>query len=100
MLLLKEILDPKYGMFKEYEKSRVLWFSDECLEENTMYSLIGLLCGLAVYNFIIIDLHFPLALYKKLLNEPVGLTDLKEIDPVEAAYVSISMLSSSLFKLL
>ena len=33
-----------------------------------MFTLIGLLCGLAIYNFTIINLNFPLALYKKLLK--------------------------------
>ena len=33
-----------------------------------MYMLIGILCGLAIYNGTIIDLCFPLALYKKLLQ--------------------------------
>lgn len=41
------------------------------------------MCGLAIYNFIIIDLPFPLALYKKLLNEPVTLQDLKDLKPIE-----------------
>lgn len=52
-----------------------------------MYFLIGLLCGLAIYNFIIIDLPFPLALYKKLLGESVGLNDIKDMSPVMAKYV-------------
>lgn len=30
----------------------------------------------------LIDLPFPLVLYKKLLNVPVGLEDLKELSPV------------------
>ncbi len=34
-----------------------------------MYQLIGLVCGLAIYNGTIVDLQFPLALYKKLLNK-------------------------------
>ncbi|XP_051176119.1 probable E3 ubiquitin-protein ligase HERC4 isoform X2 [Leptopilina boulardi] len=82
MLLLKEILDPKYGMFKEYEETRTIWFNEYTFEDVKMYFLIGLLCGLAIYNFIIIDLPFPLALYKKLLNEPVGLNDIKDMDPI------------------
>lgn len=41
----------------------------------------GMICGLAIYNFTIIDIPFPLALYKKLLNEPVGLVDLKDLSP-------------------
>ena len=32
----------------------------------------GLLCGLAIYNSTIIDLKFPLALYKKLLKKLAG----------------------------
>ncbi|XP_063931720.1 probable E3 ubiquitin-protein ligase HERC4 isoform X2 [Zophobas morio] len=84
MLLLKEILDPKYGMFKEYEETRALWFSETSFEEEPVYFLIGIICGLAIYNFTIIDLPFPLALYKKLLNETVGLADLKGLTPVMA----------------
>ncbi|XP_030385069.1 probable E3 ubiquitin-protein ligase HERC4 isoform X1 [Scaptodrosophila lebanonensis] len=81
MLLLKDLIDPKYGMFKEFEDSRVLWFADVTFETNNMYFLIGVLCGLAIYNFTIINLPFPLALYKKLLKEPVDLSDLRELSP-------------------
>lgn len=41
LLLLREILDPKYGMFKEYEETRAIWFSEESFEEGYMYHLIG-----------------------------------------------------------
>lgn len=41
MLLLREILDPKYGMFKEYEETRTMWFSEDSFEEEVMYFLIG-----------------------------------------------------------
>jgi hypothetical protein len=43
--------------------------------------LIGVICGLAIYNFTIVDLHFPLALYKKLLKKKPSLDDLKELMP-------------------
>lgn len=81
MLLLKEILDPKYGMFKEYEEARYIWFADITFEGEQMYGLIGFLCGLAIYNFTIINLPFPLALFKKILKEPVDISDLKELSP-------------------
>lgn len=29
MLLLREIMDPKYGMFKLYEESHLQWFHPE-----------------------------------------------------------------------
>ncbi|XP_063982429.1 probable E3 ubiquitin-protein ligase HERC4 [Diachasmimorpha longicaudata] len=84
MLLLKEILDPKYGMFKQYEETRTIWFREDSFEGEQMYFLIGILCGLVIYNFIIINLPFPLALYKKLLEEKVTLADLKDLSPVLA----------------
>ncbi|XP_070070832.1 probable E3 ubiquitin-protein ligase HERC3 isoform X1 [Drosophila takahashii] len=84
MLLLKDLLDPKYGMFKEFEESRLLWFADLTFETENMYFLIGVLCGLAIYNFTIINLPFPLALYKKLLGKSVDLSDLRQLSPPEA----------------
>lgn len=80
LLLLKEILDPKYGMFKEYEESCTIWFHPNCFEDVSYFFMIGVLCGLAIYNFTIINLPFPLALYKKLLGEDVAtLDDLEEL---------------------
>lgn len=81
MLLLKDVLDAKYGMFKYYEDSRAIWFAEDSFESEEMYKLVGILCGLAIYNFTIINISFPLALYKKLLNEKPDLSDLKELSP-------------------
>lgn len=84
MLLLKDVLDAKYGMFKYYEDSRSIWFAEDSFESEEMYKLVGILCGLAIYNFTIININFPLALYKKLLNEKPDLSDLKELSPILA----------------
>ncbi|KAG8232703.1 hypothetical protein J437_LFUL014721 [Ladona fulva] len=81
LLLMREVLDPKYGMFQQYEETRAIWFSENSFEDEGMYFLIGLLCGLAIYNFTIIELPFPLLLYKKLLGEPVSLSDLAQLSP-------------------
>ncbi|XP_065602338.1 probable E3 ubiquitin-protein ligase HERC4 isoform X2 [Cyrtonyx montezumae] len=81
LLIMRELLDPKYGMFRYYEESRLIWFSDKTFEDSDLFHLIGVVCGLAIYNFTIVDLHFPLALYKKLLNEKPSLDDLKELMP-------------------
>ncbi|XP_069086869.1 probable E3 ubiquitin-protein ligase HERC4 [Pleurodeles waltl] len=81
LLIMRELLDPKYGMFKYYEESRLIWFSDQTFEDIDLFHLIGVVCGLAIYNFTIVDLHFPLALYKKLLNKKPTLDDLKELMP-------------------
>ncbi|KAB0345196.1 hypothetical protein FD754_022122, partial [Muntiacus muntjak] len=83
LLLLKELLNPIYGMFTYYQDSNLLWFSDTCFVEHNWFHLIGITCGLAIYNSTVVDLHFPLALYKKLLNVKPGLEDLKELSPTE-----------------
>uniref|UniRef100_A0A5F5PRD1 HECT-type E3 ubiquitin transferase n=1 Tax=Equus caballus TaxID=9796 RepID=A0A5F5PRD1_HORSE len=83
LLLLKELLNPIYGMFTYYQDSNLLWFSDTCFVEHNWFHLIGITCGLAIYNSTVVDLHFPLALYKKLLNVEPGLEDLKELSPTE-----------------
>ncbi|XP_053307028.1 probable E3 ubiquitin-protein ligase HERC4 isoform X3 [Spea bombifrons] len=81
LLIMRELLDPKYGMFRYYEDSRLIWFSDQTFEDSDLFHLIGVVCGLAIYNFTIVDLHFPLALYKKLLKKKPTLDDLKELMP-------------------
>lgn len=43
--------------------------------------LVGLVLGLAVYNAVLLDFPLPIALYRKLLGQPTGLRDLKEMDP-------------------
>lgn len=73
------------GMFTMNEESRLYWFTPNPSQngENTSeFKLAGLLLALAVYNSVILDLHLPLALYKKLMGVEVGLEDLKQLDPV------------------
>uniref|UniRef100_A0A8C8DZF8 HECT and RLD domain containing E3 ubiquitin protein ligase 3 n=1 Tax=Oryzias sinensis TaxID=183150 RepID=A0A8C8DZF8_9TELE len=84
LLLLKELMDPVYGMFTYYKESNLLWFSDKCFVEQNWFHLIGIICGLAIYNSTVVDLHFPLALYKKLLDVSPSLEDFKELSPTEA----------------
>lgn len=80
LLLITQLLDRKYGMFQEYEQ-RWIWFAADSFEEPYMYHIVGLVCGLAIYNFVIINLPFPLVLYKKLLREKVGMADLEQMEP-------------------
>merc|ERR1712106_140688 len=60
MLLIKEILNPDYGMFKEYEETDQIWFNPMSFEDKGYYFLIGVLYGLAIYNFTILNVPFPL----------------------------------------
>jgi hypothetical protein len=84
LLMMKELLNPSYGMFRYFEESRLLWFSSDCLEQPSEYEMIGVLVGVAIYNSIIVDLQMPTALYKKLKGDPVTLDDLKDLQPALA----------------
>jgi len=86
MLLLRELMDAKFGMFKHYEESRAIWFDPHTFEDEPMFYMIGIVCGLAIYNFTIVDLNFPLVLYKRLLDEEceLSLEDVKDLDPTLA----------------
>jgi hypothetical protein len=46
--------------------------------------LIVQLLGIAIYNGVILDIHFPRVLYKKLMGIPVGLQDLHDVHPVSS----------------
>ncbi len=39
------------------------------------------IAGLAIYNGVILDLHFPKAIYRKMLGLHMTLDDLKEVTP-------------------
>lgn len=78
-LLVKEIFDPKYGMFHLNETTRAYWFRRES-DERLYFNLMGTLLGMAIYNGIILDLHFPSVVYKLLMGEAVQFDDLAEVD--------------------
>lgn len=67
-MLVRRLFDPSYTMFKYFEDSRLFWFNGHTFESNVKFELIGIIMGLAIYNSNILDLHMPMACYKKLLN--------------------------------
>lgn len=67
----------------------------QCFVEQKWFHLIGIICGLAIYNSTVVDLHFPLALYKKLLDVSPTLEDLKELSPTEARSHGLKLLFSN-----
>ncbi|XP_046441617.1 probable E3 ubiquitin-protein ligase HECTD2 isoform X4 [Daphnia pulex] len=69
--VLDSLNEPDYGMFIYYPNARCYWFSTSTETNLKEYNLIGVLMGLAVYNSIILDLHFPSICYRKLLSPPV-----------------------------
>jgi len=80
-LLIREIFDIGYGMFDYNEQSNLYWFKKDTFESPIKFELIGIILGLAIYNGNILDVHFPMALYKKLLNRDLSLEDLTQYDP-------------------
>lgn len=60
----------------------LLLLSQTTPENKRTFYLLGVLCGLALYNKNIIDFPFPLALFKKLLNAKPTLEDMKEFSSV------------------
>ncbi|KAJ2515057.1 putative E3 ubiquitin-protein ligase [Coemansia sp. RSA 1939] len=96
MLLVRELLNPMYGMFtrEDYSSSggggggglddddalatgggsddvswaAAYWFNPASLEASNQYFLVGVVVGLALYNSNILDLQLPLAVFKKLMR--------------------------------
>ena len=109
-LVVRDLFDPRYGLFVKNEESGLYWFApnisaehpaahprqrdhqvnaggEEDQYEGAMdkssieeVRLVGKLIGLAIYNAINLDVQFPLALYKKLLESPPTLSDLTQLD--------------------
>lgn len=80
MVLFQKILGPEsvllffalsqassYGMFVEDQESHLLWFSGLPFSDPSddgFFRLVGQLCAMAIYNNVLVNLPFPLALYK------------------------------------
>ncbi|XP_012973177.1 probable E3 ubiquitin-protein ligase HERC6 isoform X2 [Mesocricetus auratus] len=77
--IFEEMTDPKYEMFMYPDESSRMWFPVKPKFEKKNYFLFGVLCGLSLSNLKAVNLPFPLALYKKLLEQKPSLEDLKEL---------------------
>ncbi|KAM4807743.1 putative E3 ubiquitin-protein ligase HERC6 [Rhinophrynus dorsalis] len=82
MSVFESLVDPEYGMFPMCDPSLPTWFPSTPLSEKKNYFYFGILCGLAIFNGVVVYLPFPLVLYKKLLGKKPTLDDLKELHPV------------------
>ncbi|CAL8297862.1 unnamed protein product [Merluccius merluccius] len=75
LLLLRHVFHSDYGMFTYLKDSRCHWFSTWKSDNYSEFQLVGILMGLAVYNSIALDVHFPLYCYRKLLTPPTAPCD-------------------------
>lgn len=83
-LIIKLIFDPSYSMFNYNEETRTYWFNQDSLEPRVKFELIGFIIGLALYNTVILDIHFPRVIYKKLLGMEWTFDDLIDYSPAIA----------------
>ncbi|XP_061107087.1 probable E3 ubiquitin-protein ligase HERC3 isoform X2 [Conger conger] len=80
----KEIHSLEPMMFELFQESGLVWFMPEGHCDHDAYYWLGNLCGMALYNQRVVNFHFPLALFKKILGVRPTLEDLKELSPIEA----------------
>lgn len=78
-LLVRDIFDPKYGMFSYNDETRLFWFNSPPWDVLEEFELVGIVLGLAIYNGHILELHFPKVVYKKLLGKVPTIEDLSEV---------------------
>ena len=83
-LVNKELLSPGYAMFRYNEDVQLYYFNGQTLEPNIYFELIGNLMGIAIYNNTFIDLPFPRACYKVLIDQEPDLDDLRQWEPETA----------------
>lgn len=65
-------------MFTFDEITRYCWFNPNSFETEGQFVLIGLVLGLAIYNNVILDVHFPMVVYRKLFGKKGTFEDLKD----------------------
>ncbi|MEE6470523.1 hypothetical protein FKM82_008991 [Ascaphus truei] len=81
-LVVEEIFNPDIGMFTFDETTKLFWFNPSSLETEGQFTLIGIVLGLAIYNNCILDVHFPMVVYRKLMGKKGTLRDLADSHPV------------------
>uniref|UniRef100_A0A0B6ZJY5 HECT-type E3 ubiquitin transferase n=1 Tax=Arion vulgaris TaxID=1028688 RepID=A0A0B6ZJY5_9EUPU len=80
-LIVEELFNPDIGMFTYNEESHHFWFNSSSFENDAQFTLIGILLGLAIYNSCILDIHFPMVVYRKLMGKKGTYRDLYDVDP-------------------
>lgn len=81
-LVVEEIFNPDIGMFTYDEHTKLFWFNPSSFENEGQYTLIGIVLGLAIYNNCILDVHFPMVVYRKLMGKKGTFRDLADANPV------------------
>jgi ubiquitin-protein ligase E3 A len=91
-ILVRQLFSPASRMFGLESETQQHFFlldpspssSSSSSASSSRYRLVGALLGLALYNGVILDVRFPLAIYKKLLGVAPTLADLHQAQPALA----------------
>mmetsp|Transcript_10135 Transcript_10135/g.14873 ORF Transcript_10135/g.14873 Transcript_10135/m.14873 type:complete len:1244 (-) Transcript_10135:1334-5065(-) len=75
-LLSEELFDVNSSLWCNRYGSEITWFNSDCTWDEEGFELVGVLVGLALYNGVLLDVRFPMAVYRKLLSLPLGLEDM------------------------
>lgn len=76
-ILVQKLFDPNTGMWTtRLGDGTDTWFNSDCTWNDDGFYLTGILCGLALYNGVLLDVTFPPVVYRKLLGLPLGLEDM------------------------
>eukprot|EP00986_Skeletonema_menzelii_P005715 scaffold2117_cov141-Skeletonema_menzelii.AAC.10 len=79
-LLSEELFDINSGLWSSKYGDEVNWFNSDNTWDEKGYEMIGVLFGLALYNNVLLDVRFPMAVYRKLLGLPLGLEDIVDAE--------------------
>lgn len=80
-LVVEEIFNPDIAMFTLNGETQTYWFNPTSFESDAQFKLIGIILGLAIYNNVILDVHFPMVVYRKLLGRRGTFHDLQDWNP-------------------
>ena len=69
-------------MFVYSEDTCSFWFNPTSFENDGQFTLIGIVLGLAIYNNVILDIHLPMVIYRKLMGKKGVFADLFDSHPV------------------
>ena len=79
-LLTAKLFSLQTGLFAPCAGGTAVWLNGDCTWQTDEYRLIGTLLGLAVYNNVVLNVCLPRVLYKKLLQMPLSLRDVADVD--------------------
>lgn len=80
------------GMFTYDERTKLFWFNPSSFENEGQYTLIGIVLGLAIYNNCILDVHFPMVVYRKLMGKKGTFRDLADANPVRTCSTALCII--------